>query len=71
MFETAGKPITCRAAIAWEANKTLVIETIQVAPPKVGEVRVMLVAAGVSHQTTISGKEIQTTFSQETTALYR
>ena len=32
--------ITCRAAVAWEAKKPLVIEEIQVAPPKAGEVRV-------------------------------
>lgn len=49
MPETAGKPITCRAAVAWEANTPLVIETIEVAPPNVGEVRVKLVAAGVCH----------------------
>ena len=32
--------ISCRAAVAWEAKKPLVIETIQVEPPKQGEVRV-------------------------------
>ena len=32
--------ITCRAAVAWEAKKPLVIETIHVEPPKDGEVRV-------------------------------
>ena len=32
--------ITCRAAVAWEAKKPLVIEEVQVAPPKAGEVRV-------------------------------
>ena len=32
--------ITCRAAVAWEAKKPLVIETIEVQPPKSGEVRV-------------------------------
>ena len=32
--------ITCRAAVAWEAKKPLVIEEIEVAPPKAGEVRV-------------------------------
>ena len=34
--------ITCRAAVAWEASKPLVIETIQVDPPQVGEVRVQV-----------------------------
>lgn len=32
--------ITCRAAVAWEAKKPLSIETIEVAPPKAGEVRI-------------------------------
>ncbi len=36
--------ITCKAAIAYEPNKPLVIETIEVAPPKKGEVRVKLFA---------------------------
>ena len=43
------QPISCRAAVAWEANKPLAIETIEVAPPKAGEVRVKMVAAGVCH----------------------
>ena len=32
--------ITCKAAVAWEAKKPLTIETIEVAPPKAGEVRI-------------------------------
>jgi hypothetical protein len=32
--------ITCRAAVAWEAKKPLVIEEVQVEPPKAGEVRI-------------------------------
>lgn len=47
--ETAGKVITCRAAVAWEAKKPLSIEEIQVFPPKAGEVRVRIVATGVCH----------------------
>ena len=46
---TEGKPITCKAAIAWEAKKPLVIEEIEVAPPKKGEVRIQIVATGVCH----------------------
>jgi S-(hydroxymethyl)glutathione dehydrogenase/alcohol dehydrogenase len=38
MSETAGTVITCRAAVAWEPKKPLVIEEIQVAPPQAGEV---------------------------------
>lgn len=32
--------IQCKAAVSWEVNKPLVIETIEVAPPKAEEVRV-------------------------------
>jgi hypothetical protein len=32
--------IKCKAAVAWEAKKPLVIEDIEVAPPKAGEVRI-------------------------------
>ncbi|XP_019639569.1 PREDICTED: alcohol dehydrogenase class-3-like [Branchiostoma belcheri] len=49
MADTAGKPITCRAAVAWEAKKPLVIETIEVAPPKEHEVRIKVLATGVCH----------------------
>lgn len=35
--------------MAWEAKKPLVIETVEVAPPKKGEVRIHLVATGVCH----------------------
>lgn len=34
--------IKCKAAVAWEANKPLVIEDIEVQPPKAGEVRVQV-----------------------------
>ena len=30
------KPIQCRAMVAWEAKKPLVIETVEVSPPKAG-----------------------------------
>uniref|UniRef100_A0A3Q1G591 Uncharacterized protein n=1 Tax=Acanthochromis polyacanthus TaxID=80966 RepID=A0A3Q1G591_9TELE len=32
--------IKCKAAVAWEPNKPLVIEEIEVAPPKANEVRI-------------------------------
>jgi len=41
--------ITCRAAVAWEPNKPLSIETVQVAPPKAGEVRVKVIANALCH----------------------
>ncbi|KAL7750948.1 hypothetical protein RI367_003528 [Sorochytrium milnesiophthora] len=44
---TAGKPVHCKAAVAWEAKKPLSIEDIEVAPPKKGEVRIRILATGV------------------------
>uniref|UniRef100_A0A1Q3F8B5 S-(hydroxymethyl)glutathione dehydrogenase n=1 Tax=Culex tarsalis TaxID=7177 RepID=A0A1Q3F8B5_CULTA len=49
MSSTAGKVISCKAAVAWEPKKPLAIETIEVAPPKAGEVRLKVVASGVCH----------------------
>ncbi|CAM6000832.1 unnamed protein product [Sphagnum balticum] len=47
MSSTAGKPIECRAAVAWEPKKALVIETIQVAPPRAHEVRIKVGKMGI------------------------
>ncbi|XP_053311649.1 NADP-dependent alcohol dehydrogenase-like [Spea bombifrons] len=44
---TAGKVIKCKAAVAWEPNKPLSIEEIEVAPPKAHEVRIKILASGV------------------------
>ncbi|XP_069391379.1 alcohol dehydrogenase 1-like [Paralichthys olivaceus] len=44
---TAGKVIRCKAAVAWEPNKPLVIEEIEVAPPQADEVRIKILATGV------------------------
>jgi len=49
MADTAGKPITCKAAVAWEQKKPLSIENIIVHPPKAGEVRVKVVANALCH----------------------
>uniref|UniRef100_UPI0037E75032 alcohol dehydrogenase 1-like n=1 Tax=Semicossyphus pulcher TaxID=241346 RepID=UPI0037E75032 len=46
---TAGKVIKCKAAVAWEPNKPLVIEEIEVAPPQANEVRMKIVATAVCH----------------------
>lgn len=53
------QPIFCRAAVAWEAKKPLVIETIEVAPPKEGEVRIKILGTGVCHTDsyTLSGQD--------------
>ena len=34
--------ISCKAAVAWEAKQPLSIETVEVEPPKEGEVRVQV-----------------------------
>ena len=48
-----------RAAVAWEAGQPLAIETIDVAPPRAGEVLVRIVATGVCHTDafTLSGED--------------
>ncbi|KAK1893919.1 Alcohol dehydrogenase 1 [Dissostichus eleginoides] len=46
---TAGKVIKCKAAVAWEPNKPLVMEEIEVAPPEANEVRIKIVATGICH----------------------
>jgi S-(hydroxymethyl)glutathione dehydrogenase/alcohol dehydrogenase len=48
-----------RAAVAWEAGKPLSIETVDVAPPKKGEVLLRVVASGVCHTDayTLSGED--------------
>ncbi|KAJ9600144.1 hypothetical protein L9F63_009554 [Diploptera punctata] len=49
MSSTEGKVIKCRAAVAWEEKKPLSLETIEVAPPKAGEVRIKILSTGVCH----------------------
>ena len=49
MTDTVGKPIQCLAAVAWEAKKPLTIETIDVMPPRAGEVRIKVLYTGVCH----------------------
>lgn len=49
MSDTAGKVITCKAAVAWAAKEPLSIETVEVAPPKQGELRIKIQATGVCH----------------------
>jgi S-(hydroxymethyl)glutathione dehydrogenase/alcohol dehydrogenase len=48
-----------RAAVAWEAGKALVIEEVEVAGPKSGEVLLKVAASGVCHTDayTLSGKD--------------
>lgn len=49
MSDTAGKPITCKAMVARAAKQPLVEETIIVAPPKAGEVRVKVMCNALCH----------------------
>ena len=58
------QPISCRAAVAWEAGKPLTIETVEVAPPKAGEVRIKIIATGVCHTDshTLSGNDSEGKF---------
>uniref|UniRef100_A0A3Q3F6M3 Alcohol dehydrogenase 1 n=1 Tax=Kryptolebias marmoratus TaxID=37003 RepID=A0A3Q3F6M3_KRYMA len=48
--ESAGRlVIKCKAAVAWEPNKPLVIEEVEVAPPQANEIRFKVVATAVCH----------------------
>jgi len=64
MASTAGKTITCKAAVAWEAGKELSIEDVEVAPPKAHEVRIQIYHTGVCHTDayTLSGKDPEGAF---------
>jgi hypothetical protein len=44
-----GKPIECKAAIAWEAKKPLDVTSITVDPPGPGEVRLKIAATALCH----------------------
>ena len=48
MSDTAGKPITCQAAVCWAAGEPLKLETVEVAPPKAHEVRIHILHTGRS-----------------------
>lgn len=49
MSENLGKTIECMAAVAWKAKEPLSMETIQVAAPKEGEVRIKVLFSGLCH----------------------
>lgn len=42
-----GKVITCNAAVVWAAGEKMIIEEIQVEPPRKGEVRIKVVATSI------------------------
>ncbi|CAD6892803.1 unnamed protein product [Tilletia caries] len=64
MSSTAGKPITCKAAVAWEADKPVTLETIEVGAPRKGEVRVQVLYTGICHTDmyTLSGSDPEGAF---------
>ncbi|KER31264.1 hypothetical protein T265_02455 [Opisthorchis viverrini] len=43
------KIIMCKAAVAWSPNQPLSVETVEVSPPKAGEVRIKIYSTGVCH----------------------
>ena len=45
-MSTAGKSISCKAAICWAAGEELKIEQIEVAPPQAHEVRIRILHTG-------------------------
>jgi len=47
--DTAGEVIMCKAAVAWGPKQPVKTETINVAPPKAGEVRVKVIANALCH----------------------
>ncbi|GFS37553.1 alcohol dehydrogenase 1 [Actinidia rufa] len=49
MSSTAGQVIRCKAAVAWEAGKPLVIEEVEVAPPQKMEVRLKILYTALCH----------------------
>lgn len=54
---TTGKPIDCKAAIAWDSRKKLEVTTVTVDPPGPGEVRVKIVATALCH--TVSSSDVK------------
>ncbi|EEB17067.1 Alcohol dehydrogenase, putative [Pediculus humanus corporis] len=58
-MDTTGQVINCLAAVAWESNKPLTMEMINVAPPKAGEVRIKIHATALCHTDiyTLSGQD--------------
>lgn len=57
--QTQGQVITCRAAVAYEAGRPLIVEKVQVDPPKEHEVRIKISHTALCHTDafTLSGKD--------------
>ncbi|KAJ9050022.1 alcohol dehydrogenase [Entomophthora muscae] len=61
---SANQVIKCKAAVCWGPNEPLVIEDVEVAPPKAGEVRIKVLYTGVCHTDayTMSGQDPEGVF---------
>ncbi|WP_246814385.1 S-(hydroxymethyl)glutathione dehydrogenase/class III alcohol dehydrogenase [Ferrimonas balearica] len=61
---TTPQTIKSKAAVAWGPGQPLSIETVDVAPPKAGEVRIKIIATGVCHTDafTLSGDDPEGVF---------
>lgn len=57
--DTVGKPIKCKAAVAYAAKEPLKVVEVTVAPPKAGEVRVKVISNALCHTDiyTLSGQD--------------
>ncbi|KAL5636962.1 hypothetical protein ACGC1H_000812 [Rhizoctonia solani] len=64
MSDTTGKVIECKAGVCWGPGEPIVIEDVQVAPPKAGEVRIQILHTGICHtdEYTRSGKDSEGAF---------
>jgi len=64
MSDTAHKVIKCKAAIVWAASDPLVIEDVDVDPPRANEVRIQILHTGICHtdEYTRSGKDPEGVF---------
>ncbi|EOY16604.1 Alcohol dehydrogenase 1 isoform 1 [Theobroma cacao] len=49
MSSTASQVIRCKAAVAWESGKPLVIQEVEVAPPQASEVRLKILFTSLCH----------------------
>jgi S-(hydroxymethyl)glutathione dehydrogenase / alcohol dehydrogenase len=56
--------ITCKAAVCWKAGDPLVVEDVEVAPPRAGEVRVKITHTALCHtdEYTRSGQDSEGKF---------
>ncbi|CAE6467687.1 unnamed protein product, partial [Rhizoctonia solani] len=64
MSDTTGKVIECKAGVCWGPGELIVIEDVQVAPPKAGEVRIKILHTDICHtdEYTRSGKDSEGAF---------